>query len=45
MLNPLVAAIPINLLIIYCIVIDIKKWLKEEKDEKREQVIDDELFK
>lgn len=45
MLNPLVAAIPINLLIIYCIVIDIKQWLKEEKDEKREQVIDDELFK
>ena len=45
MLKPLVAAIPINLLIIYCIVIDIKKWLKEEKDEKREQVIDDELFK
>lgn len=45
MLNPLVVVIPINLLIIYCIVMDIKQWLKEEKDEKREQVIDDELFK
>lgn len=44
MLAPIMVAAPINILIIYCAYKDIKQWLKEEKDEKREQVIDDELF-
>lgn len=45
MLTQIIVSTPINILIIYCAYKDIKQWLKEEKDEKKEQVIEDELFK